>query len=453
MLSRAMNHAEDNEVAVICLSNQISSHWSWSGDTLHLDPGDGCLPETGVDWPKHGFTHVDAPCHMIHGGRTLDDCDLNQLCGEAAVVDVSDLVPSGAVNADVLEQRGDHVKAGDLLILRSNLHEVHPHSTGDYWQKSPYVDADGSQWIVERGCRALVIDFPQDYVAREMDGRLVTNPEFTEHQIVLGANLMHLEHVVKLSAIEQDRVFLVGWPLRLPGADGGPASPVALTEWPGPDPRITDLSLPVTENWMGKVSTGLAKSFEQGDPVQETRVRFAGHSHTHLLTPKYVGAGIGIDGFMGEQLERRADIADLTGMANEGTISAEILLSAVGEVHSDNILLLRSGFDERVCYDDAGWFAFSPSLSADAARWIADAGYTVVGADFELDAGRKALGAASARKDQLDAEAVLLERGVCILKNLCNMGALGSDHPVIVMMPLNLRDAEASPVRVLALEW
>ena len=93
----------------------------------------------------------------------------------------------------------------------------------------------------------LVIDFPQDYVAREMGDRLVTNPEFTEHQIVLGANLMHLEHVINLGAIDRDRVFLIGWPLRLPDADGGPASPVALSEWPGGEPRIVDLTLPVTE--------------------------------------------------------------------------------------------------------------------------------------------------------------------------------------------------------------
>ena len=79
------------------------------------------MPETGVDWPKHGFTHVDAPCHMIHGGRTLDDCDLNQLCGEAAVVDVSDLVPSGASMLTSLSNAVTTSRQGDLLILRSNL--------------------------------------------------------------------------------------------------------------------------------------------------------------------------------------------------------------------------------------------------------------------------------------------------------------------------------------------
>ena len=325
---------------VIPLSNRIEAHWSWSGDTLQIEPEEGRLSETGVDWPKHGFTHVDAPCHMIRGGRTLDDCNLNQLCGEAAVIDVTDLVPSGAVTGEVLEERGGHVRAGDLLILRSNLHEVHPNTTGDYWLKSPYVDADGSQWIVDRGCRALVIDFPQDYVAREMGDRLVTNPEFTEHQIVLGANLMHLEHVVNLGAIHQDRVFLIGWPLRLPGADGGPASPIALTQWPGPDPKIVDLTLPITDNWTGKVSIGLAKAFENGDPVQESRVRFDGHSHTHVVTPKLIGAGDGLEAFMGAHLARPADVARLSDVANGAAINADHLAGAIPEPNAGRICFL-----------------------------------------------------------------------------------------------------------------
>ena len=439
--------------SVVTLSNQISSHWSWSGDTLRIDPSNGALAETGVDWPKHAFTHVDAPCHMIHGGWTLDDCALNQLCGEAALVDVSDLVPSGAVDAGVLEERGRHVRAGDLLILRSNLNEIHPNTTGDYWQMSPYVDAGGSQWIVDRGCRALVIDFPQDYVAREMGDRKVTNPEFTEHQIVLGANIMHLEHVVNLSAIRQDRVFLVGWPLRLPNADGGPASPVALTEWPGPDPQIVDLSMPITDNWTGKVSVGLALAFEKGDPVQESRVRIEGHSHTHVLAPKYIGAGEGVEAFMGAPLARYADIADLSDVSNEESISAERLSATISDPNAENMLLLRTSFPERVAYDDPNWCDLSPSLSEAAADWIATAGYAVVGADFEIDEGRKTTRAEPVRQSALKAEAVLLRHDVCLLKNICSLGDLKAEHPFVVATPLNLPRAEAAPARVLALEW
>ncbi len=438
---------------VIKLGQPIQKHWSWSGYVHHNPGSSGQLGETGLEWSKHGFTHVDAPCHMIRGGWTLDDCDMRQLCGEAAVVDVSDLVPSGAVDAETLEARCEHVRQGDILVLRSNLHQVHPNSTPDYWQASPYVDASGSQWIVDRGCRALVIDFPQDYCAREMDERLVPNEEFTEHQIVLGAKLMHLEHVTNLWQIDQDRVFLIGWPLRLPGADGGPASPLALLDWPSSEPRISDVSVPIANDWRGKASVFLAKSFENGDPVQETGVRFEGHSHTHLLTPKYLGGSDGITRFLGKQIARRADLADLSGLPNNHAISADDLAAALSTTNNERMLLLRTGFSERVGYDDDRWLALSPYLTEAAADWIADKGYDIVAVDFELDEGRKKLGLQMPTKIDLCAEACLLGHGIGIIKNLTNLSAIKTADPFIAAMPLNLLDAEAAPARVLAIEW
>ena len=68
-----------DEVSVVSLTHPIARHWNWLGDTLRREPEEGFLAETGVDWPKHGFTHVDAPCHMVRGSLTLDECGLDQL--------------------------------------------------------------------------------------------------------------------------------------------------------------------------------------------------------------------------------------------------------------------------------------------------------------------------------------------------------------------------------------
>lgn len=438
----------------IALANPIEKHWNWLGETLRIDPGGDALPETGVEWAKHGFTHVDAPCHMIRGGATLDECGLDQLCGEAALVDVSDRVPAQPITGEVLAARARHVRRGDILILRSNLHRRFPNTTDDYWQQSPWLDASGSRWVVERGCKALVIDFPQDHNAREMNARLVTNEEFVEHQIVLGAKLMHLEHVVSLWAIAQDRVFLVGWPLRLPRADGGPASPVAITEWPAPNPRIVDLSLPIEADWRRKASVWLAKSFERGDPVQETGVRFEGHSHTHVLTPRYVSpTAPGLDAFLGEPLVGPSDIVELSDAPDNEPIGVPDLEPRLPSAPAGGILVLRTRFMERCPYGDTEWLSRSPWLTEAAAELIAARGYRVVAADFELDEGRKGLGAGPARRSDLKAEATLLEAGLALVKHVTNLGALADETPWLVAMPLNLPGTEAAPARVLALEW
>lgn len=443
-----------DELSVISLANPIVRHWNWMGETLHRKPEPGFLAETGVDWPKHGFTHVDAPCHMVRGSLTLDECRLDQLCGEAAVVDISDCVPAGKVTAELLESRGTHVRRGDIVILRSNLHRKFPNTSDAYWQQSPWLDPGGSKWIVERGCTALVIDFPQDYIARDMNDRQVTNDEFVEHQIVLGAKLMHLEHVINLWEIERKRVFLIGWPLRLPKADGGPASPVALTRWPSASPRIVDLSLPIRADWRDRVTVGLAKSFEAGDPVQETGVRFEGHSHTHVLTPRYVDPeGPALAEFLGAPLVGPAGVADLSHAPDDTAIDSATLESGLPDARAGDILILRTGFSERVEYGDPAWPDRSPWLTVAAAELIAGRGYRVVAADFEIDAGRKRLRGGPARLGDLNAEATLLRSGVALVKNLANLSTLGDAGAWLAAMPLNLPDAEAAPARVLGLEW
>ncbi len=428
----------------IPLANPVSEHWNWQGGSASRSPGGDSLPETALHWPKHGFTHVDAPCHIVPNGPTLDDCELRRLCGEAAIVDVSDRVPARPVGRDLLEKRGRHVREGDILILRSGLHERFPNTTPDYWQRSPWLDDDGSRWVVERGCAALAVDFPQDRVARELGTRAVENREFTEHRIVLGAGLMHLEHVVDLHRIRGERTFLIGLPLRLPGADGGPAGPIALTRWPGPKPKISDLTLPLLPG--ERVQTWLEKSFEKGDPVQETGLRIEGHAGTHVLAPRYLDPDAeGVESFLGTPLAGPADLVDLP--PGPDPVGAAALAGARSRRSGARILLLRAPRRST-----GGTGESAPALAPDAAEWIVREGYRAVGSDFEPDAGRRRI-RGSPRRSDLESEAVLLENGLALIRNLQGLGALEGKRLWAVALPLRLPGAESAPARVVALEW
>ena len=264
------------------------------------------------------------------------------------MIDVSDRVPAKPVTAELLESRGSHVRKGDLVVLRSNLHQRFPSTTPDYWQQSTWLDAGGSKWIVERGAKALAIDFPQDYNARDMN-----DPAGDQRRVRRAPDRAGREaHAPRARGQPLEdrpgaRVSGIGWPLRLPKADGGPAGPVALTRWPSPDPRIVDLSLPVRAGWRGRVSVGLAKTFEAGDPVQETGVRFEGHSHTHVLTPRYVDpAGPALEGFLGAPLVGPADIVDLSDTPADTPIESGALERRLPDERGGDILILRTGFAE-----------------------------------------------------------------------------------------------------------
>jgi len=136
---------------VLHIGRPLQENAKWKGGTSRHAGGPDKLPETAVDYPQHGFTHVDAPCHMIRGGPALEDCALSQLCNWATLVDVSDTVPSGAVTAELLDSRGGHARPGDILLLRSGLPERFSSDTPEYTHESPYVDGSGARWIAEKG--------------------------------------------------------------------------------------------------------------------------------------------------------------------------------------------------------------------------------------------------------------------------------------------------------------
>src|SRR5699024_109528 len=60
------------------------------------DPAVTCSPALRIEtdgvsvahWGlgSHAGTHVDAPAHVVEGGRTLDEVGLDELCGEAIVL-------------------------------------------------------------------------------------------------------------------------------------------------------------------------------------------------------------------------------------------------------------------------------------------------------------------------------------------------------------------------------
>jgi arylformamidase len=440
------------------LANPLRKHWNWAGDGYRPHAYDGRLPESIIVYPKHGFTHVDAPCHMVRGSKTTDDCALSQLCGEAAVIDVSDCVPAKPVTAELLEARGQDVRRGDIVILRSNLANQFPNTSADYWINSPYVDPSGARWLVERGLSALVVDFPQDYPAREMGDRHVANEEWTEHLIVLGGGLMHLEHVRGLDAIKERRVFLFGWPIKIPSCDGGPARPVALAEWPKGTPKVVDMSIALDEGWRNTVRVMRSKTFEVGDPVQETGFSWLGHSHTHVVTPSYVTSAQsdGLDAIDGERLAAVCNwvhVADLRAAASSGVIARASLEPAVAGAATAQILLLYTGHADRIAYGSPDWLKHSPALSVDAADWLIAQGFKTIALDFELEAGARASNEGLLTEAQLPVESRLLRSGIRLIKNVCGAGELLGRRAFMAAAPLRVPRAESAPARAMAVFW
>jgi len=100
------------------------------------------------------------------------------------------------------------------------------------WKDGPYLAPDGADWLVERGVKAVVYDFAEEFIVRQKGFR---GEDCEIHHKLLGRDIYNIEYVHNLAAVSAPRCALIALPIKLYGLDGAPARVVAIegVELPG----------------------------------------------------------------------------------------------------------------------------------------------------------------------------------------------------------------------------
>lgn len=177
----------------------------------------------------HGFTHMDAPRHMVPGGPTLDDLDLARVVGRAAVIDLSDIQPNEEISEARLAAAAGHLAPGEIALFRTCWDRQRDWSTEAFWRDAPFMSRAACEWLLDRGPTACAFDFPQDYTIRLLlDGEVRPIPEHVTHDVLLRNNVTLIEYLVNTHAVRGPHTFLAALPVRMAGSDGAPARVVAI---------------------------------------------------------------------------------------------------------------------------------------------------------------------------------------------------------------------------------
>lgn len=215
---------------IVDLSMAIEDHFRWPVERSRkgdLEAGDA-FQVTRLGWVVHGFTHVDAPRHMVAGGDTTSDVPLDRMIGPAAVLDLTGIAPKTEITAETIAGAAGHLEEGDIAVLKTCWETVHSPKTPEFWTESPYLSAAACRWLLERKIKALGVDFPQDYPIRGLlGGKQAPITEFVSHDILLRNGVVLIEYLTNLGALEGPRTTLFALPLKVPDADGAPARVIA----------------------------------------------------------------------------------------------------------------------------------------------------------------------------------------------------------------------------------
>ena len=220
---------------VVDLSFPIEPHFRWmvASERRSTHEAGANFQSTVLTVSCHAYTHVDAPVHFLPGDRDMASMPVDQWMGEAAVVDLTHLGENAEVTAAALAERAGHVRAGDIVLLRTDWPRRCPVASERFWKDAPYTGASACEWLVARGVKAVGYDYPPDYSVRTgifSPETKVAREECTTHHIFFPKGITVIEYLTNLDRIGASRCRFVALPLRVVGADGSPVRAIALVD-------------------------------------------------------------------------------------------------------------------------------------------------------------------------------------------------------------------------------
>jgi len=150
---------------------------------------------TTLKMSVHHGTHVDAPCHFIDGGKTIDEMPLERFIGQAKVVSVSKVLTAEQIDVMMADSPKKVLLRGDVELTEAN-----------------------AEQFVHYGVELLGIE--------SQSIGPVSNPQ-PVHMVLLGAEVIALEGL-NLQDVPDGHYLLNAAPLHLKGSDGAPCRAVLI---------------------------------------------------------------------------------------------------------------------------------------------------------------------------------------------------------------------------------
>jgi arylformamidase len=186
----------------------------WPGDTpvkiardRAIELGDHCNL-SNLSLSAHAGTHMDAPLHFIHNGRSLDQMPVDAAIGPARVLEIKD---RQSIKPDELMRF--RIKRGERLLFKTR-NSRNGWADQEFQKEFVHISKEAAQYLAERRVRVVGIDY-LSVGGFKKDG--------TEtHLFLLGAGIWIIEGL-NLAPVKPGRCELICLPLRVLDSDGAPA--------------------------------------------------------------------------------------------------------------------------------------------------------------------------------------------------------------------------------------
>lgn len=154
----------------------------------------------------HVGTHIDAPMHMLEGGKSLDQIPIEQFVGKGRVVEI--------IGGDYDCVKSADIQEGDIVLLHTGMSDKYNESV--YFEDYPTMSEEVAKYLVETKIKMVGVDTCS---VDNQDG-------FPIHKILLAGNVLIIENLTNLSQLSGNDFTVHALPIKLQ-IDGAPARVVA----------------------------------------------------------------------------------------------------------------------------------------------------------------------------------------------------------------------------------
>lgn len=165
--------------------------------------------EKRLTFNSHFSTHIDAPLHMIKGGKTLTDFPIETFVGEAVVIDVRG---QKEIQSDL-----EMVKENDIVFFLTD-HTKKAYDK-DFFENNPVITLKTAQKLVDKKIKIVGLDsFTPD------------NEPFETHKLFFKHDILIVENLINLGELNGKRFKCHILPLNIKNGDGAPCRVIATLE-------------------------------------------------------------------------------------------------------------------------------------------------------------------------------------------------------------------------------
>lgn len=183
------------------------------GNTIERDG----FAEKIITFYTHTGTHIDAPCHIHPGKKSLDEFSVDKFVGRGVVIDVRGM---SSIDTETLIKQEGRIQEADFVLFNCGW-ENHWGSR-EYYSNFPALTEEAARWISLKKLKGIGID------AISLDR--MEDKHLPIHKLLLEKEFIFIENLKNLKQLTDKDFTLSCLPLRFEGADGAPVRAVALLD-------------------------------------------------------------------------------------------------------------------------------------------------------------------------------------------------------------------------------